>query len=560
MQITHNKPIKSLLTTLIVLITVPFNLQAQNRQERVTIIGTFEPSLRPVEKIFIDPAQPEPLFNNENQNFSRISGFYQPKTTSAAIAVNQVRTDEKSKRYANHLKTGIGTQLSPLFLYRHHSKLSKNTAFSLELNHRSSWLDIPEYAPSTWMKNAAIVNLEAAIGDHIWNNKLGYSHDQFHFYGFKPSEYVGFEIDKKNLQQQYHRLNFESMLTSNYSSKSALHHELSLGYKQIADKHQNTGQQVLLHGNAGKYFDWFGNQTEQYASALLDINFFNEEDSLNGNRGYQSNLNPSLTFSGSFFSLKAGLLLSTVNDDSTRFYLYPQLKGSLFVFDQKLEFYASLDGNQQLHSLYETTLANPWLSPGTSHWWSNTTKNIRAGVKIGLIPNTDFHLGVNYNETENGGFFITDFEPVFQNSMKIIHDNYNRFRFQGDVTYQHSDKVRSYLQVFYDQYRMNSFDHAWHQPAFHGKAGTILQVIDRWRFGAEILFEGERFTPDSESLLARSVRLKPWVDVNLSAAYQIMPQFEVFTEINNLTGNRYEKFYRYPVQGLQLFGGISLQF
>lgn len=560
MQITHNKPINSLLTTLFVLITVPFILQAQNRQERVTIIGTFEPSLRTVEKIFIDPAQPEPLFNNENQNFSRISGFYQPKSTTATIAVNQVRTDEKSKRYANHLKTGIGTQLSPLFLYRHHSKLNKNTALSLELNHRSSWLDIPDYAPSTWMKNAAVVNLEAAIGDHIWNNKLRYSHDQFHYYGFKPSEYVGFEIDKKDLQQQHHRLNFESMLKSNYSSKGALHHELSLEYKQIADKHQNTGQQVLLHGYAGKYFDWFGNQTEQYARALLEVNFFNEEDSLKGNRGFQSNLNPALTFSGSFFSLKAGLLFSTVNDDSTRFNLYPQLEGSLFVFDQKLEFYASLDGNQQLHSFYETTLVNPWLSPETSHWWSNTTKNIHAGVKIGLIPNTDFHLGVNYSETENGGFFVTDFEPVFQNSMKIIHDNYNRIRFQGDATYHHSDKIRSYLQVFYDQYNMNSFVHAWHQPALHGKAGTILQVIDRWRFGAEIIFEGERFAPDSESLLAKSIRLKPWADVNLSAAYLIMPHFEVFTEINNLTGNRYEKFYRYPVQGLQLFGGISLQF
>ncbi|HQQ13780.1 MAG TPA: hypothetical protein PK855_11500, partial [Bacteroidales bacterium] len=69
----------------------------------------------------------------------------------------------------------------------------------------------------------------------------------------------------------------------------------------------------------------------------------------------------------------------------------------------------------------------------------------------------------------------------------------------------------------------------------------------------------ERFAPaiqPSDDFL----RLRPAIDLNLKTSYQISRQFGIFAQLSNVFNNRYERYHNYPVQGAQLFAGMSLQF
>ena len=52
----------------------------------------------------------------------------------------------------------------------------------------------------------------------------------------------------------------------------------------------------------------------------------------------------------------------------------------------------------------------------------------------------------------------------------------------------------------------------------------------------------------------------PIYDLNLRADYRITPKISIFAMGNNLLGREYQRFYRYPVKGVNVIGGASYAF
>jgi outer membrane cobalamin receptor len=56
------------------------------------------------------------------------------------------------------------------------------------------------------------------------------------------------------------------------------------------------------------------------------------------------------------------------------------------------------------------------------------------------------------------------------------------------------------------------------------------------------------------------VSLSSFIDANFSVQYKINEQLHAFVEANNIFGGSYERWLNYPVQDLQVLGGVSFQF
>ena len=59
---------------------------------------------------------------------------------------------------------------------------------------------------------------------------------------------------------------------------------------------------------------------------------------------------------------------------------------------------------------------------------------------------------------------------------------------------------------------------------------------------------------------AESISLDPGFDLNLKADYLISSQVSAFVQFNNIFGQSYEQFYRYPSRQLQFLAGITYSF
>ena len=56
------------------------------------------------------------------------------------------------------------------------------------------------------------------------------------------------------------------------------------------------------------------------------------------------------------------------------------------------------------------------------------------------------------------------------------------------------------------------------------------------------------------------VNLGTIVDINLGLEYRYTPRVSVFLQANNLAAQRYNRWYSYPVQPIQVIGGITARF
>ena len=138
-------------------ITLAFvqGLFAQHNEE-VTIEGSYRPKVNKVNKIVLKPDTPEQTFvmpESEVKVLDIEHRFGLNVEKFSPLSYNSKNGPGKNVA-KNFLMAAFGSRISPVFLYRHNSNLSKNFGLSVGIKHYSSWLDMKDYAPSGFMNNA----------------------------------------------------------------------------------------------------------------------------------------------------------------------------------------------------------------------------------------------------------------------------------------------------------------------------------------------------------------------------------------------------------------------
>ena len=127
---------KSLIIS-ILLVFVSVVVMAQGHNENVTVEGTYRPQIKRSDRLQKTPETPVNEFNIPNYKVEPSDFSYgynmEVETMSAMNYKAEYGVEEKS----NFLKAGIGTRLSPVFLFRHYSDISNAMSLGVGVNHYS---------------------------------------------------------------------------------------------------------------------------------------------------------------------------------------------------------------------------------------------------------------------------------------------------------------------------------------------------------------------------------------------------------------------------------------
>ena len=93
-------------------------------------------------------------------------------------------------------------------------------------------------------------------------------------------------------------------------------------------------------------------------------------------------------------------------------------------------------------------------------------------------------------------------------------------------------------------------------------------VFDKLMLGVEGYFfaasYGISYLPTTTVGAARAADFyratDPIIDLNLRADYRITPKISIFAMGNNLLNRQYQRFYGYPVKGINVLGGATYTF
>ena len=553
--------------------------------EQVTVEGKYRPKVNKVDKLKLNPETPAPTYIMPSTEVN-------PKEARQKFAIDlekiaptafASKEDKSVTPTKNFLMAGMGTRLSPIFLYKHNSMLTKTLGLGIGIKHNSSWLNIKDYAPSSYMNNAFDINLTTSVFEGLQVDfGAYYKNDMCHYYGVNLVETPLTDEQINNYCGRFTNntvgahLGMASTSTrlGDLSHKGGVDYQCFIGIEHFVD---------LAYG-LGYTQSWWGNKSHPQKLGV-DLGFqydgyIQNKYNVNQDRIFFK-VNPFFEMKDEFYRLRLGVLLdgvTQIEEDDKFLAVRPDVSGSLFVLDRKLEFYAGLNGGRKLTRFAELTSENPFMPH--DKMGRLLTQNVKLGFDGGVRTNiaeiVDLHLGVRYRQTDNDPMFVSDcldtqpeldpnFEPIY-NAFGVVFDETQLVSVLADVRVKLRNSLTADLGFAYNNWKPTTEPYAWYRPMMEGKLKLTYDLNDNLSFHSSFLYQGGRYAKVwngmayGQSTNFTAEKLKDVLDLSLGADYRVNDQITAFALFDNVLCQKYQLYYNYPVTGLQFFAGVKLRF
>ena len=561
-----------------------FSAFAQH-DEQVTVEGKYRPKVNKVNKLQLTPETPQPSYNFPSTDVNPMEAKQKfaldlEKISPTAYAA---KDDKLVTPTENFIMAGLGTNLSPLFLYKHNSMLTKTLGLGVGVKHNSSWLNIKDYAPSSYMNNAFEVNLTTSkFNGFQLDGGVYYKNDMYHFYGINlaenplTEEQIAFYAPKIT----YNKLGGHFGLASSTTRIGELSHDAYLDYFYLFDREHN----IDLGYSLGYAENFWGDKSHPQKIGV-DLGFQYDycigqgENLFNVDR-ILFKVNPFFEMSDEFYRLHLGVRLDGATHGSEEEKLLavrPDLSGSLFVLDKKLEFYAGLNGGRKLLRFSDIVEDNPFLSPmcNPSLAIQNVKLGFDGGVRTNIMEIVDLHLGVRYRHTDKDPLFVyhipeansvpSGYDPIL-NTFDIVYDETQWVTVMANARVRMRNSLTADLGFAYNSCKPTVEEYAWYRPTTEGKLKLTYDYDDKLAFNTTLLYQGGRYAKvwdgvvDWQNFNFTAEKLKDVLDLSLGVDYKVNDQITAFALLDNVAHQKYQLYYNYPVTGIQFFAGVKLRF
>lgn len=550
---------KSLIIS-ILFVCLAFIANAQQHNEQITVEGSYRPQIKRSERLVKKPETPENKFNipeykAETKDFNY--GYNMEFETMSAVSY---KADYGVEEKSNFLKAGLGTRLSPLFLFRHYSDLSRTMSIGVGVKHYSSWLDLKDYQKSSFMNNNFNVMTVNKFKGGQLRSFVNYKYDMYHLRA---------DVDNDN-GRNIHSVNAGAKWLANGSSYRNLYSEVGGDVRSTWITGATQENQLNAKAHLAYSDNWINNKNVdnlQTAAADFEMNY---------NNIYQGQMlfavNPYFTMNGSFYHLHAGIRLDFKEGDVMG--LYPDVMGSVFVLDNMLEFYAKFGGRSKINTFAGIVAENPFVTTNFTQFsefgYEKTRLDFQAGVKSKLANNIDAHFGVRYRNVKNSVFYVPDkdFYATYDDDVTVYHlqafglsiMDCNVVNVLADLRWKAMDKLNLAAELSVNSYSLKNnalYKHVWYKPSFTMNIRGDYEFDEAWTFNASMMMMGKRW---ALNLNDEEVTLDPAFDIQLGTDYQIQEDLAAFVEIHNLFHQKYQFYYNYPSLGFEIFVGLKYRF
>lgn len=550
---------KSLIIS-ILFVCLAFIANAQQHNEQITVEGSYRPQIKRSERLVKMPETPKNKFNipeykAETKDFNY--GYNMEFETMSAVSY---KADYGVEEKSNFLKAGLGTRLSPLFLFRHYSDLSRTMSIGVGVKHYSSWLNLDDYKKSSFMNNNFNVMTVNKFKGGQLRSFVNYKYDMYHLRA---------DVDNDN-GRNIHSVNAGAKWLANGSSYRNLYSEVGGDVRSTWITGATQENQLNAKAHLAYSDNWINNKNVdnlQTAAADFEMNY---------NNIYQGQMlfamNPYFTMNGSFYHLHAGIRLDFKEGDVMG--LYPDVMGSVFVLDNMLEFYAKFGGRSKINTFADIVAENPFVTTNFTQFsefgYEKTRLDFQAGVKSKLANNIDAHFGVRYRNVKNSVFYVPDkdFYATYDDDVTVYHlqafglsiMDCNVVNVLADLRWKAMDKLNLAAELSVNSYSLKNnalYKHVWYKPSFTMNIRGDYEFDETWTFNASMMMMGKRW---ALNLNDEEVTLDPAFDIQLGADYQIQEDLAAFVEIHNLFHQKYQFYYNYPSLGFEIFVGLKYRF
>jgi len=550
--------------SIIFILSISFGIHAQQakdsvKTEVVEVSRSFTPKVQDAHKLDINPeaAQiPEKKIpvKYQIQSIPVASTFSPEKGGMANFNVGVT----KSNSYKSYVSLAGGNYVDiegNAFVYY---PVTKKLGSALRLEHYSSQgskTDEIDYLP--YDKTHADVLFNYASDKSEWNMDLGYLARQTQL-NLNPNPIVPHTPAVIENKEKLSHNNF--LIDLNGRFKESYFKSMKLNYNSYWDIYNNNENKLNFLSKL------------QFPIGSLNLNMGLQADLVSGDVGKNNQLDMGIDENISYKNMDFGILPAIqIENDNIIFNLgakiyyqnqdtlynkiqfMPDVNINLNLIYEKLSIYAGVTGEMKQNSYATHTEKNPYLVANTNILPGRVPYNIYGGINGAFSSAFSYEIKLGYKKINNYAFYISNNMP-FAN-YQMLYDDMSQSYFKTAFNIGVGKKLDLKLKL---DYRQNNPDHlqkAINLPDYEFASILDFHPTEKLHFDVILKNIGNRSFTGFDSDI-----LPGFTDLNLGIRYQVNEQFTGFLKGYNLLNNNYQKYYAYPVQKVQILGGIAYKF
>ena len=462
---------------------------------------------------------------------------------------------------------GLGNYLTPYASVYYHSKRQKKYQIGAIAKHHSSHGKITNYEDrkiySGFNDNDVLLYGKKFIKKATLEADLSFKSRQDYFYGYKidsaitlPSDYNKPVLKDDMEKQSFNSFKIHTGILSNNNFKKFVNYNISLDYEYLFTI-KNYNQHVFVTElDVNKDF-------KKHENAGIDGSFQFFNNNLLSDNTSLLNLNPYFKHTTQKWQIRLGVNTTGVfKGDSTKYHFYPNVLIQHNIGNTLIPYF-SFKGNMQVNDIASIGWQNPYTSDNLTVEPTNYAQVIDLGIKGSFNKKVYFHINANYSKIDNMYLFVIDTtvlnNTVLENNkFTTVYSDVERFSAYSELRITPNKKLDIILNGHYYYYHfIRSEDKAWHMPDFNVSIGGRYHFDNKLSFGANVMMIGTRYV---KTFTNTPEKLKPYLELNLSADYQLASNFNAFIHVNNIAAQKYYIWQNYPSQRFNVMLGLNYAF
>ncbi|MCW9037501.1 TonB-dependent receptor [Altibacter sp.] len=545
--------------------------------EVVNIVKPYTPTISDAFKVKETPVLNDSVTTQKKEVIYTI--FSVPVASTFTPAKGKATTVEKAKPiklFDNYATLGFGNYTSILGELYSNFELSRTDNAGFFFRHNSSQGDIDGVRlENKYYDTSLDGNYTSRQRDASYNLEAGIQHQLFNWYGLPesfdtaPNEFIA-AFDP---QQTY----FSGYVGGNISLDESMFEGLSAKVRYLGDAYSSSEFNIRAQPEFEFPLTDFTLTIDgdvDYLSGSFERNYFAE---IPINYSFlNAGIAPSLVYVDTDLTLSLGVAayasLDTENSD-TNFSIAPRINVSYRLVDELLIAYGGAEGGLEQNSYFSFKEQNPFVSPTLQVMPTQQLYNAFGGLKGKLSNSVGYNLRASYGKENDKALFVmnplNDIAPTeayqYGNSFQVVYDDVNTLSIFGELKVEMSDVFTLGISGEYLSYTTTNETQPWNLPDLKATVFSNFNITEEIYGGASLFYVGERmdriiaFSPLVDPF-PTEVTLDGYLDANVHLGYRVNERLSIFVKGSNLLSDNYEKWYNYPVQGIQGLLGATYKF
>lgn len=525
----------------------------------LSVKSGFEPTIKDAIKFSDLPEIKDSVKRISNIKYGITSAPIFPKYQVQPIEPAKLQNEPLPKLYHSLLKVGYSPFYNmPYGEFWVGSTRARDNSFGAHLKHFSSSSHLRDVGYSGFSDNVINVFGKQLYKKHTLSGDLNYERNVVHYYGYDTT--INKLDDKKQTRQRYQLIEPKLQLLSHYTDSTHLNHDIRLSYYNLQNLYREAENNIKLKALG----TMFVNKEKLNINFLTD--FYNHKQANDTINDLIVSLNPSFEANGKKWHADLGLTGTLDHFKAkTRFYFYPQLNVHYDIYENMVVPYAGVNGGLIKNSFRALSQENPFVDTTIRQYTNTHNKyNAFAGLRGHLSSKMGYDARVSYAQYDSMYFYVMDYSGanLVYNRFDVLYDNTSLVTVNGQLNYLLAEKINLLAKGNYYLYNPKNLTRPYHKPEFDLTFSGIYNLKSKFIIRADLFFMGKQWAltqtaDDAGGTTLTPKQLKGWADLNLEGEYRYSKMLSFFARFNNIAGQRYYRWERYPSQRFNFMLGLS---